>query len=79
MKSQRFCCSLARQPGTQRSDFYERRDVSYALTDRMLNSNHEFSTSSQREQFTPVIAHGTESQGNPHLARTSERHCMGGG
>jgi hypothetical protein len=79
MKSQRFCCSLARQPGTQHSDFYERRDVSYALTDRMLNSNHEFSTSSQREQFTPVIAHGTESQGNPNLARTSERHCMGSG
>ena len=37
----------------------------------MLNSNHEFSTSSQREQFTPIIAHGTEFQGtriSPGLA-----------
>ena len=43
----------------------------------MLNSNHEFSTSSQSEQFTPVTAHGTDSQGNPNLARTGERHSLG--
>jgi|GEM_PF-2954405 len=33
------------------------KDVTYALTNRMLSSNHEFSTSSQREQFAPVTAH----------------------
>ena len=45
----------------------------------MLNSSHEFSTNSPSEQFAPVTAHGTESQGNPNLTRTGERHSLGGG
>ena len=44
----------------------------------MLSSNREVSTNDQREQLTPIIAYGTESQGNPNLARTGERHSLGG-
>ena len=45
----------------------------------MLNSNREFSTGSQPEQFTSISTHGTESEGNPNLARTRERYRLGGG
>ena len=34
----------------------------------MLRSNDEFSTNSQREQFTSVVSHRIESEGNPNLA-----------
>jgi hypothetical protein len=54
------------------------KDVSYAWRSGMLSSTHEFSTSSQREQFGPVTAYGTESEGNPNLARTRERHNLDG-